>query len=403
MDGDPSVEPELDSFSLYLPLPYRVALIIVLGVWAWGVNLHYLHLMNIDVPSLIRYPSRNTNSAPPIYLSCYRLASLLTTPLAALLLLFWAVTRGNPEAVRSWEIIPNLYLLILVVCFCLPFHIISGSGRQRFLTTLKRISVGGIAEAQDGKFGDILMADALTSYAKVIGDLFVSLCLFFSRGKSSTGHPDRSCGGSFIVPIILAIPSLIRFRQCLIEYSRVRRRNWKPGNNSDDVAAWNHMANAVKYASAFPVIIMSAIQRSHEGSTTVFRLWLFFVVINSAYSFYWDVAKDWDLTLFSARYKDPEHPLGLRYHRYFEVKELYYFVIVLDLLLRFTWSIKLSVHLDRFNDMEGGIFLLELLEVFRRWVWVFFRVETEWVRTHRGPAPDDILLGDMPNTKIDDD
>lgn len=31
MDLDPAVEPELDSFSLTLPLPYRVALIIVLG------------------------------------------------------------------------------------------------------------------------------------------------------------------------------------------------------------------------------------------------------------------------------------------------------------------------------------------------------------------------------------
>jgi hypothetical protein len=144
---------------------------------------------------------------------------------------------------------------------------------------LKRISIGGIAEAQDGKFGDILMADALTSYAKVLGDLFVSLCLFFSRGKSSTGHPDRGCGGSFIVPVILAIPSLIRLRQCLIEYSRVRRRNWKPGNSADNAAAWNHLANALKYASAFPVIIMSAIQRSHDGKNsggadvTVFRLW----------------------------------------------------------------------------------------------------------------------------------
>lgn len=34
MDGDPAVEPELDSFSLTLPLPYRVALIVVLGVYA---------------------------------------------------------------------------------------------------------------------------------------------------------------------------------------------------------------------------------------------------------------------------------------------------------------------------------------------------------------------------------
>ena len=31
MDGDPAVEPALDSFSRVLPLPYRVALIIVLG------------------------------------------------------------------------------------------------------------------------------------------------------------------------------------------------------------------------------------------------------------------------------------------------------------------------------------------------------------------------------------
>jgi EXS family len=90
------------------------------------------------------------------------------------------------------------------------------------------------------------------------------------------------------------------------------------------------------------------------------------------------VAKDWDLTLFSKDRDDPEHPFGLRKHRYFRFKELYYFVIVLDLLLRFTWSIKLSPHLDRFNDLEGGIFAIEVLEVFRRWVWIFFRVETEW-------------------------
>lgn len=33
MDGDPAVEPELDSFSRTLPLPYRVALIVVLGTY----------------------------------------------------------------------------------------------------------------------------------------------------------------------------------------------------------------------------------------------------------------------------------------------------------------------------------------------------------------------------------
>ncbi len=47
MDGDPAVESELDTFSLILPLPYRIAFILVLGVWAWGVNLHYLYLLKI--------------------------------------------------------------------------------------------------------------------------------------------------------------------------------------------------------------------------------------------------------------------------------------------------------------------------------------------------------------------
>ena len=47
MDGDPSVEPTLDTFSLILPLPYRIGVIFVLGIWAWGVNLHYLSFLKI--------------------------------------------------------------------------------------------------------------------------------------------------------------------------------------------------------------------------------------------------------------------------------------------------------------------------------------------------------------------
>ena len=63
MDGDPTVEPDLDAFSLFLPLPYRVAIIILLGrssqptelfsmlislgIWAWAINLHSLSLAKI--------------------------------------------------------------------------------------------------------------------------------------------------------------------------------------------------------------------------------------------------------------------------------------------------------------------------------------------------------------------
>ncbi|KAF2842896.1 protein-ER retention protein-like protein [Patellaria atrata CBS 101060] len=409
MDKDPAVDSEVDSFSLVLPLPYRVAIIIVLGVWAWGANLHYLHAIKIDVPALIRYPPRTSHAHLPHHLSTYRLAALLSLPLCASLLLFWTLTRCDPALVLSWEIIPNFYLLLLALAFLLPFHNLSRNGRARFLHTLRRISIGGLAEAQDGKFGDIIAADALTSYAKVLGDLFVTLCMMFTH-RHSTAHPHRACGGAIVVPLIIAIPSLIRLRQCLIEYLRIRNGNKRSGAVGSSGWGGQHLANALKYASAFPVITLSALQRGEDpaklgmSETTLFRLWLFFVFINSFYSFYWDVAKDWDLSLFSsARVRNsPEHPWGLRRYRYFHASELYYATILVDFLLRMTWSFKLSPHLDHFNDLEGGIFLIEVLEVFRRWIWIFFRVETEWVRNNRGPAPDDILLGEYGKYDVDD-
>lgn len=137
-------------------------------------------------------------------------------------------------------------------------------------------------------------------------------------------------------------------------------------------------------------------------TTTLYRFWLLSVLINSLYSFYWDVTKDWDLTLLTPSSRNTaSYPLRPRL--YLPTKELYYMAILFDFLLRFTWSLKLSPHLDHFADFESGIFLLEVLEVARRWMWIFLRVETEWGREKEkgnangllgGPGVDDVLLGD---------
>ncbi|KAA8576695.1 hypothetical protein EYC84_006772 [Monilinia fructicola] len=148
-------------------------------------------------------------------------------------------------------------------------------------------------------------------------------------------------------------------------------------NSRSTTSGWGgqHLANALKYSTAFPVIIFSAMQRNlsvNETSinittTTLYRLWL-----------------------------ASTPPLS-------PTQELYYIAILLDFLLRFTWSLKLSPHLDHFADFESGIFLLEVLEVARRWMWIFLRVETEWGREKEkghangllgGPGVDDVLLGD---------
>lgn len=352
------------------------------------------------MPSLIRYPQRSSNSQPPHHSSTYRLASFLSITLGCSIVIFWLFSHRDPKLVIDYDWWPMTYLLLLAILFVIPFRSLSVShtGRSRLLRTLKRVSIGGIAEAKDGKFGDILMADVLTSYAKVLGDLFVCLCMFLSRGGSATKRPDRNCGGDVLVPLIMAIPSMIRLRQCLIEYMRVRNAPYK------ESTGWGgqHLANALKYSTAFPVIIFSALQRNLSPedkavSTGLYRAWVVAMLVNSLYSFYWDVAKDWDLTLFSdARERNsPEHAYGLRRRLLIHKPAVYYAVIGLDLVLRCTWMLKLSPRLDHFTEFESSIFLLQFLEVFRRWVWIFFRVETEWLRnTATGLEVDDILLGD---------
>jgi hypothetical protein len=374
------------------------------AVWGWGLNLHVLRDRGIKVPELIRYPARSSSTLPAHHLTTYRLATVLSLLFAFSITTFWIFSRRNPTLVVEYDWLPMTYLVALLAVFVAPLKALSSSGRLRFLHMLRRISLGGLAEAQHGKFGDILLADVLTSYAKILGDLYVTLCMFLTPSGSATDRPDRSCGGMVVVPIIMAVPSLIRLRQCLIEYVRVRRAPLK------ESTGWGgqHLANALKYATAFPVIVLSALQRNlpdDQDRAGLNRAWLAAVLVNSLYSFYWDVAKDWDLTLFSPlrQRSAPDHPYGLRRSLMFQ-PVVYYAVIAMDLLLRCTWSLKLSPHLDHLSDFESSIFLIEFLEVFRRWVWIFFRVETEWIRnSSTGLAVDDILLGDYDYAKYEDD
>lgn len=238
-----------------------------------------------------------------------------------------------------------------------------------------------------------------------------------------------------------SLPYIIRFRQCIVE---LYHSDWK---------SLRPLANACKYASAFPVIFLSAAQKivvqdvaAAKGMTEaqlaqtgdrwfgehrLWRLWLLAVVVNSMFSFYWDVQKDWGLSLLEldtwapssilnrlkklvgrepARYDrspgpsprgfptaPPEH-WGLRPILLLPDAGVYYLFTLIDVVLRFTWSLELSSHLHTISDLESGVFLMEALELVRRWMWVFIRVEWEAVRMgeaarFRGAPPDTELEG----------
>jgi hypothetical protein len=64
---------------------------------------------------------------------------------------------------------------------------------------------------------------------------------------------------------------------------------------------------------------------------------------------------------------------------------IYYAAILLDFLLRVLWSFKLSVHLHL--TQEGLTFVLEICEVLRRFLWLFFRIEWQVIEMEEDAPP----------------
>ncbi|KAA8576696.1 hypothetical protein EYC84_006772 [Monilinia fructicola] len=313
------------------------------------MSLHLYNTRNEFLPALIL----------PIICPLIDLRPISPSPSSSQSSFFWTLSHRDPALVIYYDFLPISYICLLFFRFLPSFTLRILLWSSSFsVRALKRVSIGGIALPNEGKFGDILLADVLTSYAKILADLFVSFCMFFTPSGSATSRPDRGCGGQYLVPIMIAIPSLIRFRQCIIEYL---------------------------YESRIHV------QQPLDGAANIWRM------LSST-------PRPFQLG------PHPSHPL-IKKHIFLPpqtpplspTQELYYIAILLDFLLRFTWSLKLSPHLDHFADFESGIFLLEVLEVARRWMWIFLRVETEWGREKEkghangllgGPGVDDVLLGD---------
>jgi hypothetical protein len=151
-----------------------------------------------------------------------------------------------------------------------------------------------------------------------------------------------------------------------------------------------HLLNAIKYSTAFlPTISMILFKC---GVLKTQSLWYFTTFINSSYSFYWDITNDWNFGFFT-KFLTSRSNIKLFRSRMVYSKAVYTIAILIDLQLRYLWLYKLfyvtnatheATAITSFFIMlfttEMGNFILEILEIFRRWVWVFIKVETEYVK-----------------------
>ncbi|KAK9147699.1 hypothetical protein Scep_006456 [Stephania cephalantha] len=360
-------------------LYFNPLLLTTMMVWLWGVNLWVFDQSTVNYPKIFDL-DQNHLTHREIWKSATWMTIIVPTSMTSYLYLY---SHGEVSLAASQPVL--LYAAVALILI-FPFDIFYLSSRYYLLRTLWRI----ILPLQAITFSDFFLADILTSMSKVFSDLERSVCRMVHRQVATIAwfEADSVCGShSIAIPLVLVLPYLFRLFQCLRQYNDTREKT--------------ALFNALKYSTAVPVIGISALKYHvlPDMWTKIYRpLWLLSSVMNSLYSFYWDVTRDWDLSGPSRifKFKSPTFFSNL-----FSNSWVYFWAVGSNLILRCTWTYKLSAHL-RHNYLT--VFTIAILEMFRRFQWVFFRVENEWnkMTSHRQnpqipmsdiPSEEDRLLG----------
>ncbi|XP_054783737.1 uncharacterized protein LOC129290776 isoform X2 [Prosopis cineraria] len=343
-------------------LYYNPLLLVTMMVWLWGVNLWIFSQSSVTYAKVFDL-DQNHLTHNEIWKCSTWMTIIVPTSMTAYLYLY---SHGEVSLAASQPVL--LYIFVAIVLI-FPFDIFYLSSRFFFLRTMWRIAF----PLQPITFPDFFLADIFTSMAKVFSDLERSFCRMVNKQVATIAwlEADSVCGShSIAIPMVLVLPYLWRLLQCLRQFKDTKERTC--------------LFNALKY-HVFP-----------EKWASLYRpLWLLSSVVNSLYSFYWDITRDWDLSNFSRIFKfnKPSLVSNLFYGR----KWIYFWVIGSNFLLRCSWTYKLSAHL-RHNYLT--VFTVTALEMFRRFQWVFFRVENEWNKMTRSgvqlteiPREEEKLLG----------
>ena len=246
-----------------------------------------------------------------------------------------------------------------------PVFIWSKSRRWAFARVLLRIVT---SPAHTVYFGDFWFADQLNSLVVIMLDFQFFFCYCFLEFSTSFNGQTCSSHASYIRPAIACFPALWRLLQCL--------RNFRDTND------FSHFWNGIKYVTTFPVVILAALLSQTQNNLGLEHLyqnlflyiWVVAGIIHALYTFLWDVLKDWGVN-------EGAGWIGIRKERIYRFKLYYYLAISLDFVLRFSFIVKLSLAIQTRVEADLLYTILAFGEMFRRFIWNFFRLEWEQVKT----------------------
>ncbi|KAG5896367.1 hypothetical protein JTB14_005845 [Gonioctena quinquepunctata] len=329
---------------------YRGPLLIIEFLFLIGVNVYGWRSSGVNHVLIFELDPRN-------HLSEQHLMEL-----AAIFGVVWALSLLNFLYSAGLSIPPYInpavLALVMLVFLVNPFRVFRHDARFWFLRICGRMF--GAPFFYVG-FADFWLADQLNSLVNALLDFQFLACFYFSNGSwSQAGDTSECMEMNFVIrPLVNCIPAWIRFAQCLRRYY-------------DTKEAFPHLVNAGKYSTTFLVVIFATLKYYGKSSDNPFVfLWIASQILSSSYAYTWDIKMDWGLFDKSAG-----ENTFLREEIVYS-STFYYFAIIEDFVLRFAWTI--SLYLTEYGYVSGDIMtsVLSPLEVFRRFVWNFFRLENE--------------------------
>ena len=371
----------LASLSLYAPL-YRCTGLLVLWLWLWGVCVLVFDTYRISYVFVFQLNPRNRLT----HFSLFNEASNITIVYLVNCLLLISHYEQALDAHVSSHIYPISLLAFFLLKLFTPSTFLSyWHTRATLLSTVASVVTAPFGSVT---FRDTYVGDVLTSMVKVLVDVEYSIALLLSLFMPTHAATLKSFA-TFFLPFVSCLPLWFRFQQCLRRYYDTRNR-------------WPHLMNALKYAVAHSVVIVSVFHPSfsdhHSARWELFRsCWLASTIASSVYTMVWDVTQDWGLGGKVA----VGDAVGLRSTRLFPSVWFYYWAMFSNSFLRFGWVLTLVpfslfepepdpladsptsgsaqfTYLSfLFQSQSILVTLLTALELVRRFQWTLLRVEWE--------------------------
>ncbi|XP_073136539.1 phosphate transporter PHO1 homolog 3 [Henckelia pumila] len=254
------------------------------------------------------------------------------------------------------ELLPLVLVGLLLAIMLCPFNIIYRSSRFFLLVSLFHCIFSPLYKVT---LPDFLLADQISSQIQALRSFEFYICYY---GWGDYKHRQNSCGDSDVFNtfsyIIAALPFWWRCLQCL-------RRLYDEG---DIMQAYN----GLKY---FSIIVAVSTRTAYTLSNA--NSWKIIAWITSIgatiVSTYWDIVFDWGL--FQRNSKN----WMLRDKLLVPHKSVYYAAVVLNVVLRLAWM-QTVLNITIFSlHTQMMIALVAILEIVRRGMWNFFRLENEHI------------------------